>query len=142
LHNVLSNLPKKTVFKVCRIIQALKYVSGIEGPSMATVSILNDAEKYLTKLSQSPLEDEEIYSEVSRNERPLDHFYAFLNWFERGRNFYQEVISLSLNRKKELIVLGYYLKGELRTEEEFEYIRKVLRSYLKAIEQFRSPQRP
>lgn len=124
------------------MVRALRCISGIESSSRST-TVLNDAEKYLNNLLLKPIEgNDEDFLQENFNRQPLDIFYSLIIWGERGVRFHQEISDLSFHQQKEVIALGYYLKGKLNTEEELDYIENVLRSYLKTIEQFRSPQRP
>lgn len=142
LHNALNDLADQEFSKVVCVVRALRCISENESFSQA-MTVLNKAEKYLNELSQSPTDsNDDDFLQENFNWQPSHIFYSFFHRRERWASFYQEINDLNIHQKKELIAIGYYLKRELNTREEFDYIRKVLGSYLEEIKQFRSPQRP
>ncbi|MBD2240528.1 hypothetical protein H6G35_28725 [Aulosira sp. FACHB-113] len=115
----------KDIDKLSFLIQAWIRIDTNQ-TSKLTTQILNEVEKYLKHGSES------FKKELVELKLP------------NGTKFKinEDINDIKRNRKKELIALAYFLQGELSTEEEFEYIRKVLRSYLRTIQQFRSPPPP
>ncbi|KST66896.1 hypothetical protein BC008_36905 [Mastigocoleus testarum BC008] len=134
MHNAISPLLEKDVYKLYLLIEALKRIDKNES-SRGTTKILNDVEKYL-KQSLNSLNTDDLESLQEESGELLQKFYR---WLIQGFEIHTEINYLSPNRKKELIALGYFLQGELSTQEEFSYIKKVLRSYLAIIERFRNP---
>ena len=134
VHNAISPLLEKDVYKLYLLIEALKRIDKNES-SRGTTKILNDVEKYL-KQSLNSLNTDDLESLQEESGELLQKFYR---WLIQGFEIHTEINYLSPNRKKELIALGYFLQGELSTKEEFSYIKKVLRSYLAIIEKFRNP---
>jgi hypothetical protein len=49
----------------------------------------------------------------------------------------REMLPLSLNRKRELIKLGRFLKGEVFTSGETDSLKKILRSYLETMQYYK-----
>ncbi len=137
MHNAIYPLQEKDRHKLQRLIEALKLIRE-NCSSRKTTIILNDVEKYLNQWLSTLNTDA---SESSQKETP-DWFQTVYKLLSDGINIHAEVNSLSQNQKKELLALGYYLQGKLSTDEEFSYIKKVLRSYLKTIAQFRGLSSP
>jgi len=137
VHNAISRLLEKDVYKLYLLIEALKAISNNQS-SKSTTTILNEVEKYLNSCLT------EINTDASKasSEEPAEWVQKIYQWFQHGVEIHTEINSLSQDRKQELIALGYFLQGELSTKEEFNYIKKVLRSYLKTITQFRSSRPP
>ena len=134
MHDAFSRLPEKDIDKIEILIKALKQIDKDEGsPEMP--KILNNLEKSLKQWLKSP----NTYASESPQKEQMQWLKKVLKLSQQAFNIYQEINSISSNQKTELLALCYYLQGELSTEKEFEYIRKVLRSYLTTIEQFRSP---
>ena len=127
-------MDEKHVYKLSLLIEALKRINKNQS-SRRTTKILNDVEKYL-KQSLNSLNTDDLDPLPKEPIEWLQHAYK---WLQQGFEIHTEINYLSQNRKKELIALGYFLQGELSTAEEFSYIKKVLRSYLAIIEQFRNP---
>lgn len=137
MHNAISPLLEKDVYKLYLLIEALKRIDKNES-SRGTTKILNDVEKFLKQLLNSLRTDD---SDPLAKE-PIEWLQSAYKWLQQGYEIHTEINFLSSNRRKELIALGYFLQGELLTQEEFRYIKKVLRSYLAIIEQFRNPSSP
>jgi hypothetical protein len=133
VHNAISFLSEKEVYKFSLLIEALERISKNHS-SRITTKILNEVEKYLNRCLTDLNTDDSEYLE----EEPVEWLQKSYKWLQRRFDIHTKINSLNLNRKKELLALGYFLQGELSTQEEFEYIRKVLRSYLTRIEQFRN----
>ena len=134
MHNAISPLLEKDVYKLYLLIEALKRIDKNES-SRGTTKILNDVEKYL-KQSLNSLNTDDLHPPPKE---PIEWLQNAYKWLQQGFEIHTEINYLSPNRKKELIALGYFFQGELSTAEEFSYIKKVLRSYLAIIEQFRNP---
>ncbi|MEO1373516.1 MAG: hypothetical protein AAFW70_04150 [Cyanobacteria bacterium J06635_10] len=148
------SLYKENINKIDYLIEALKRIEKNES-SRQTTRILNNVEKYLqewlnnTDISES-LEKEEITSPKSSSNlleevvnKVVDVVQEKVDEGLKAVNLITGINSLRPNQRKELIVLGYFLQGELEDyPEEIKYIKKVLRSYLATIEQFRSSPPP
>lgn len=138
MHNAISPLHEKDVYKFSRLIEALKRISKKQS-SKETTKILNEVEKYLNRcLTNFKMNDGSEFLQ----EESVEWLQKLYKWLQYGFDIHKEINSLNLERKKELIALGYFLQGKLSTKEEFEYMRRVLHSYLAEIEQFRSSPPP
>ncbi len=133
MHNAISPLPEKDAYKLYLLIEALKRINKNWG-STKTTKILNEVEKYLnrcwTKFNTDDLE--------SSPEEPGEWLQTIYKWLQHGFDIHTEINDLKPDQKKELLALGYFLQGELSTEQEFDYIREVLHSYWEEIKKFRS----
>ncbi|BAY87997.1 hypothetical protein NIES267_75390 (plasmid) [Calothrix parasitica NIES-267] len=151
--NAIIPLFKENINKIDCLIKALKRIERNKGSS-ETRDILNQVEKYLqewlnNKDTLEYLEQEEITSlkspfnlleEVVK--KTVDVVQERADEDTKKTKVIFKINDYKLKQKKELIVLGYFLQGELQDyPEEIKYIKKVLRSYLATIEQFRSSPR-
>lgn len=141
VHNAISRLPKEDVNKLFVLIDALRRINENDS-SHDTTKILNEVENYLNRWLTDLNTPEPESGQGENNQwwgKPLKEFLDFI---QRGVDLHSEINSLHPNHKKELIALGYFLQGELSTEEEFEYIKKILKSYLAQIQKFRTARPP
>lgn len=137
MHNAINPLFEKDVYKFSRLIKALKRINKNQS-SRKTTKILNEVEKYLNQwLANLNTNDSE-----SLQEEPVEWLQKFSNWLQRGFEIHTEINDTDLGQKKELLALGYFLQGELSTEEELKYIKSILCFYLANIKQFRGSPSP
>lgn len=152
MDNAIRPLLKEDINKINYLIEALKRIKNNES-SRETTKILNKVEKYLqewlnnTDTSES-LEEEITSPKSSFNlleevvNKAVDVVQEKVDEAQKAVKIIIEINFLGANQRKELIVLGYFLQGELEEDPEaIEYMKNVLRSYLATIEQFRSSPR-
>jgi len=157
LYQTLNKLSDDEVIFVLSVVRALKYMETRESAQRVTRT-LNDAARYLNQYYQnhfnvgdrislatasnkqsttSPIS--ELFAQISES---LAQISESLTQSNSRSKLYEEVQDLNPNRQEELVAISYYLNSELKTDEELKYVRKIMESYLKAIEHYRSPQTP
>ncbi|MUG94825.1 hypothetical protein F7734_21650 [Scytonema sp. UIC 10036] len=121
------------VDKLSRLIDALKRVNQ-NNKSCKTPKVLNEVEQYLNQCLIN------LNSDASEllQEKPREWLQIIYNWVPNGLAIHGEINYLNSNQKKELLALGYFLQGTLKTKEERDYIGKILRSFLETIKTFQS----
>jgi hypothetical protein len=129
-------------YKITTIADSLNYFIGNKNSHKGVSALLNRCQKIL-KDPCSPVEknkDKDVFSifidEVTEMAEMMIKYLPFRETYRDA--IFTKIIRHEEIRAIELLAILLYLKNDLKTEEQTSYVQKILRSYEKSLNQYRS----